>query len=215
MLPRTLWFILLSWLTSLGAVNADGSIEGALVLDQPKPVQTSAGYKPVTKQPIVKPEAFVAVVYLESKKAAYPKASGDVIKIAQKGYQFSPSIIAVQTGSKVLFPNMDEEFHNVFSYSKTKRFDLGRFRREDDSPAISFDKPGTVKIYCEIHQHMRCILLVLDTPWFTRTDERGGFKLSKVPSGDYTLKAFLPSERVIEMPVEITNGKTTKVELKR
>ena len=215
MLPRTLWFTLLSWLTSLAAVHADGSIEGTLVLDQPKPVQTSAGYKPVTKQPIQKPEPFVAIVYLENKTAAYPKAGTDVIKIAQKGYQFSPSVIALQTGSRVLFPNMDEEFHNVFSYSKSKRFDLGRFRREDDSPAISFDKPGTVKIYCEIHQHMRCILLVLDTPWFTRTDERGGFKLSKVPAGDYTLKAFLPSERVVEMPVTITDGKTTKVELKR
>ena len=215
MLPRTLWFTLLSWLTSLASAHADGSIEGTLVLDQPKPLQTSAGYKPVTKQPIQKPEPFVAIVYLENKAASYPKAGGDVIKIAQKGYQFSPSIMAVQTGARVLFPNMDEEFHNVFSYSKTKRFDLGRFRREDDSPAISFDKPGTVKIYCEIHQHMRCILLVLDTPWFTRTDERGGFKLSKVPAGDYTLKAFLPSERVVEMPVTITDGKTAKIELKR
>jgi plastocyanin len=215
MLPRSLWLTLFSWLTSFTAVHADGSVEGALVLDQPKPVQTAAGYKPVTKQPIEKPDTFVAIVYLESKTKSYPKVSESVIKIAQKGYQFSPSIMAVQTGAKVLFPNMDEEFHNVFSYSKTKRFDLGRFRREDDSPAISFDKSGIVKIYCEIHQHMRCILLVLDTPWFSRTDARGGFKITKVPAGDYTLKAFLPSERVVEMPVKIRDGNATKVELKR
>ena len=214
MLPRTLWFTLVMWLTSFTAVLADGSVEGELVLDQPKPVQTSAGYKPVTKKPISKPEPFVAIVYLESKTGSYPKVGVDMIKIAQHGYQFSPSIFAVQTGSKVLFPNLDDEFHNVFSYSKAKRFDLGRFRREDDSPAICFDKPGVVKIYCEIHQHMRCILLVLDTPWFTRTDTRGGFKITKVPAGDYTLKAYFPSERTVEMPVKVTEGNTTKVELK-
>ena len=213
MLARALIFLV--WLSSVHVVLAGGSVEGALVLDLPKPVQTSAGYKPVTKLPIEKPDEFMALVYLENKSHAYPAASGEVIKIAQKGYQFRPAMTAVQTGSKVLFPNMDEEFHNVFSYSKNKRFDLGRFRREDESPVITFDKPGAVKIYCEIHQHMRCVLLVVDTPWFTRTDAQGHFKLSGVPAGDYVLKAYLPSEHTVEMPVQIIDGKSVKVELKR
>lgn len=212
MLPRLVFLLAFVWLHS---ARAGGSVEGALVLDQPKPVQTSPTYKPQTKQPIEKPDQFVAVVYLENKIRSYPAPDAHVIKIEQKGYQFRPAITAVQTGSRVLFPNMDEEFHNVFSYSKTRRFDLGRFRREDDSPAITFDKPGVVKIYCEIHQHMRCILLVLDTPWFAHTDSQGRFKLRNVPAGDYTLKAFLPSERILETPVTITDGQTTKIELKR
>lgn len=209
------WFTLFFWLALHSSCRADGSVEGVLTLDQAKPVQTAPGYKPQTKAPIEQPDQFVAIVYLENRTGTYPRRTDEVVKIEQKGYQFRPAITAVQTGSRVLFPNMDEEFHNVFSYSKPKRFDLGRFRREDDSPAITFDKAGVVKVYCEIHQHMRCILLVLDTPWFTRTDSKGRFKLPRVPAGDYTLKAFLPSERTVEMPVAVPASGTLRVELQR
>lgn len=212
---KTLALLLFAWLGLVTAVVADATVQGSIVLDQAKPHQTSPGYKPQTSKPVEKPESFVAIVYLENASGTYPKAKSGIVKIEQKGYQFRPSVTAVQTGSRVLFPNMDEEFHNVFSYSKTKRFDLGRFRREDDSPAITFDKAGVVKIYCEIHQHMRCTLLVLDTPWFIRTDEAGRFKISGVPAGAYTLKAFLPSEKVLSMPVNVPSSGTVKVELKR
>lgn len=46
-------------------------------------------------------------------------------------------------------------------------------RKDEESPAVIFDRPGVVMIYCEIHRHMRSILLVLETPWFTVTDEAG------------------------------------------
>jgi len=208
-------FIVLFCLSVTTAAVADATVEGSVLLDQARPHPTAPGYKPQTSKPVEKPEAFAAIVYLENANQTYPKPGAEIVKIEQKGYQFRPSITAVQTGSRVLFPNMDEEFHNVFSYSKTKRFDLGRFRRDEDSPAITFDKPGVVKIYCEIHQHMRCILLVLDTPWFTRTDEKGRFKIPRVPPGTYTLKAFLPSEKVVSMPVTVPASGTVKVDLKR
>ena len=51
--------------------------------------------------------------------------------------------------------DLDDEFHNVFSYSRVKRFDLGRFRKDENSPVLTFEKPGLVKIYCEIHKHMQ------------------------------------------------------------
>lgn len=212
---KTPVFIALSWMALTVAALAEATVEGVLVLDQPKPLQTAPGYKPQTTKPVEQAEKFVAIVYLENATGVYPKPKSDIIKIEQKGYQFRPAVTAVQTGSRVLFPNMDEEFHNVFSYSKTKRFDLGRFRREDDSPAITFDKAGVVKIYCEIHQHMRCTLVVVDTPWFTRSDDKGRFKISRVPSGSYTLKALLPSEKVVSMPVVVPASGTVKVELKR
>ncbi len=100
--------------------------------------------------------------------------------------------MAVRTGTQVAFPNHDDEFHNVFSYSRAKRFDLGRFRKDEQSPLITFDQPGLVKIYCEIHKHMRSLLLVLDTPWFVETDSGGRFQIEHVPPGTYRLRAFLP-----------------------
>ena len=103
--------------------------------------------------------------------------------IGQQGYQFRPGISAVRTGTQVAFPNHDDEFHNVFSYSRAKRFDLGRFRKDEQSPLITFDQPGLVKIYCEIHKHMRSLLLVLDTPWFVETDTDGRFQLDARSAG--------------------------------
>ena len=102
--------------------------------------------------------------------------------------------MAVRTGTQVAFPNHDDEFHNVFSYSRAKRFDLGRFRKDEQSPLITFDQPGLVKIYCEIHKHMRSLLLVLDTPWFVETDSGGRFQIDVRSAGQLSL-ARVPAHR--------------------
>ena len=119
----------------------------------------------------------------------------------------------MRTGTQVAFPNHDDEFHSVFSYSRAKRFDLGRFRKDEQSPLITFDQPGVVKIYCEIHKHMRSLLVVLDTPWFTETDTNGNFTLTDVPPGDYRLRAFLPSEDLLDGRVTVVGGETVHAEL--
>jgi hypothetical protein len=130
----------------------------------------------------------------------------------QSGYQFSPGVLAVQTGTEITFPNRDDDYHNVFSYSKTKRFDLGRFRKDETPPALVFDKPGIVRLYCEIHGHMRGIVLVLDTPHFAATSADGHFKLNGLPSGNFTLKAWLDEKTTLEQPVSLKPGKALHVE---
>jgi len=202
---------------SLPSVSwADGGVEGVVVLDAQRPPAVEAGYKPQTVKPIQAEEAARAIVWLERAGTAYPRTrAGEVVRILQKGYQFRPSVAAVQTGAGVEFPNGDDEFHNVFSYSKPRRFDLGRFRKSEPSPRVTFDKPGLVKVYCEIHQHMRCRIMVLDTPWFAVTDMQGRFKISGVPAGQYQIKALLPSEKSIQGTVTVTEGKTTGITLQR
>ncbi len=106
---------------------------------------------------------------------------------------------------------MDDEFHNVLSYSKAKRLDLGRYRKEEKPPSILFDKPGAVELGCEIHAHMSGVILVLDTPHFTRTDAQGNFRLSNLPAGQYKLKAFVNSKNILELPVDLQDGKTLAV----
>ena len=196
---------------------ADGTVEGKLSVESMKPSPSRPGYLPsATKQPVLKPESAPAIVYLERDDRVYPRTkTNETARIRQSGYQFRPSMVAIQTGTKVDFPNLDEEFHNVFSCSKAKHFDLGRFRKEETSPEVLFNKTGVVKIYCEIHQHMRCFVVVLDTPWFVKTDAEGKFSLNNIPPGDYSLKIFQPSERLIQQRVTVTDGQTNTVNLTR
>jgi plastocyanin len=196
--------------------QAAGTVAGTVTLTPMKNMALPPGYKARTKNPIEQPDSPRAIVYLERDDGIYPKiAAQQMATIGQQGYQFRPGMAAVQTGGQVTFPNRDEEFHSVFSYSSPKKFDLGRFRRDEVSPPVTFDKPGLVKIYCEIHKHMRNLLLVLDTPWFTATDTSGAFELANIPDGEYRIEALLPSEETLESRVTVIDGKTTQVSLVR
>ena len=113
----------------------------------------------------------IAGVWLES-PTLRPGAPGTA-RLEQEGYQFRTGLLVVQTGTRVEFPNRDDDYHNVFSLSKTKRFDLGRYRKDEAPPSVTFDKAGVVRLFCEIHQHMRGVVLVVDSPYFTTTDESG------------------------------------------
>src|SRR5439155_1298283 len=101
------------------------------------------------------------------------------------------SHLPVQVGTKIEFPNLDDTYHSIFSYSPAKRFDLGRYRPEERPiPSEIFDKPGLVTLRCDIHEHMRGLILVLNTPHFVVTDANGRFRLGGLPAGQYTLKAW-------------------------
>ena len=126
--------------------------------------------------------------------------------------QCRPALLPVRVATAVAFPNDDGFYHNVFSYSKPKRFDLGRYRKDDPPPVQVFDKPGLVKLYCEIHQHMRGFILVLDTPVFTRTSTTGTYRLENLPSGDYLLKAWVDETLTYEQRVHLAARQTLHVD---
>lgn len=154
-----------------------------------------------------------AVVYLEGPfPSAATNGTPPSAELWQREMQFHPALLPVRVGTVVAFPNGDGFYHNVFSYSKPKRFDLGRYRKEDNPPVRVFDKPGVVKLYCEIHQHMRGVILVLDTPFFTRTATNGDYRLESLPVGRYQLKAWADDRRVVAKPVELTVGQTNRVD---
>src|SRR6266511_5435824 len=113
-------------------------------------------------------------------------------QVVQKDLTFVPSLLPVQIGTRVEFPNLDDTYHSIFSYSPAKRFDLGRYRPEERPiPSVVFDKPGLVTLRCDIHEHMRGLILVLNSPYFVITDAEGRFRLKGLPPGHCTLKSWI------------------------
>jgi plastocyanin len=152
-----------------------------------------------------------SVVYLTGANLP-PLVSPDAIpKMAQKDKMFAPSVLAVSVGTAVDFPNLDPFFHNVFSYSKTRQFDLGRYPK-GESQRITFDKPGIVNIFCEIHFTMRAYVHVLETPYFATSDEKGNFVIKNVEPGEYTLNIWQENLKNITEPITVS-GDSLVVEL--
>ena len=130
-------------------------------------------YEIITKGGVVAPNPPQAVVYLEG---SFPETTAPAtVQMGQKDLDFVPRLLAVRVGTKVEFPNFDDVYHNIFSYSPAKRFDLGRYRSDEKPvPSQLFDKPGLVTLRCEIHEHMRGLILVLATsPYFRPERHRG------------------------------------------
>jgi plastocyanin len=162
-------------------------------------------YEIVSKAGVIATNPPLAVVYLEGNFASTtPPAT---VQLAQKDLAFVQALLPVQVGTRVEFPNLDDTFHNIFSYSAPKRFDLGRYRPDERPiPSQVFDVPGLVTLRCEIHEHMRAVVLVLDTPHFVVTDAEGKYRLEGLPAGRYRLKAWLNSKSTLEHPVEVSDS---------
>ena len=194
------------------ALFAESTIVGRVTLP---PKQTAAvmkkRYEIVSTGGVVATNPPVAIVYLEG---TFPPSSAlPIEKVAQKDYTFIPSVLPIRTGTRVEFPNEDDTYHNVFSYSPPKRFDLGRYRPDERPvPSEVFDKPGLVTLRCDIHEHMRAIILVVDTPYFVVTDTDGNFRLTGMPPGRYTLKAWLSSKTTLERPVDVSADATVQAD---
>ena len=194
------------------ALWASAVVEGRVELPKSHtaPVQAKR-YEIVTKGGVLSTQPPLAVVYLDG---AFPNlASLPTKQVAQKDLTFVPALLPVPAGTKVEFPNLDDTYHNIFSYSPAKRFDLGRYRAEERPiPTQVFDKLGLVTLRCDIHEHMRGLILVLNTPYFVMTDTDGHFRLSGLPAGRYTLKAWIDSRTTREKPVELKNGQTLHID---
>ena len=192
---------------------AQAVIEGRVELPKTSggPVMNKR-YEIVTKDGALATKPPLAVIYLEG---SFPKQNSTAEKeIAQKDLVFVPTLLPVQTGTKVTFPNLDDTYHNIFSFSPAKRFDLGRYRSDETPiPSQVFDVLGLVTVRCDIHRHMRGLILVVDTPYFVISDADGRFRLGDLPPGHHTLKAWVSSETTLERPVELMSGSTLHVDL--
>jgi plastocyanin len=122
----------------------------------------------------------------------------------QKDLKFIPRVLAVLVQTTVEFPNHDKTFHNVFSNSEAKKFDLGLYP-SGKSRSVTFDKAGVVKILCNAHPNMEAYIVVKNHRYFSVADARGNYTLSGVPLGKYRVEVWHPDAETRVVPVEIAH----------
>jgi plastocyanin len=148
------------------------------------------------------PDLRRSVVYLESApRGAFETSDGGHVVMDQRNETFVPHVLAISTGMTVDFPNSDTFYHNVFSLSKTQRFDLGRYAA-GHSRSVRFDRAGIVRVFCEIHSHMNAFILVFSHPFYALTDAEGRYRIENVPAGVYNVVAW--NEGTASDPTSVT-----------
>jgi plastocyanin len=136
------------------------------------------------------PDLRRSVVYLETAPSrAFPDAEPQRATMDQRNETFVPHVLAITVGTTVDFPNSDKTYHNVFSLRGPRPFDLGRYAA-GRSRSVRFDRPGIVRVFCEIHSHMSAFILVFNHRYFAVTSADGRYQISGVPPGRYTLLAW-------------------------
>ena len=187
---------LLAIAVTLGAQTQDARPSGMLrghvdMLRSPVVVERRPGVSDLgTAPPREVPDRRRAVVYLESApRGAFEARAPQRARMDQRNETFLPYVLAVSVGTVVDFPNNDRTYHNVFSLSKARRFDLGRYA-QGRSQSVRFDTPGIVRVFCDIHSHMSAFILVFSHPYFATTAPDGRYRIDNVPPGTYNVVAW-------------------------
>jgi plastocyanin len=159
------------------------------------------------------PDLRRGVVYLESApRSAFDEREPSHAVLDQRNETFVPHVLAVMVGTIVDFPNSDAIYHNVFSLSRTKRFDLGRYAA-GKSKSVRMDRTGVVRVFCDIHSHMNAFILVFNHPFFNVTDVEGRFELPSLPAGAYTVVGWYEGEARVSRSVSVPPNGWAEVEL--
>jgi plastocyanin len=197
------------------AVRGSGGIRGRLILRQAakpnerRPEVSDAGAG-APRDPLDRRRG---VVYLaEAPRPAFDEREAVRVSMDQRNERFVPHVLAVMVGTVVDFPNSDLTYHNVFSLSRAKRFDLGRYAA-GKSKSVRMDRPGVVRVFCDIHSHMNAFVLVFAHPFFDVTEVDGRYDLPNVPPGTYSVIGWYEGEPRITRSVTVTASGWTELDL--
>jgi plastocyanin len=197
-------------------LQAPGAIRGRLDVrriarpPERRPEVAASGSASVVREP---QDLRRGVIYLETApRGAFEEREPGRATLDQRNETFVPHVLAVMVGTVVDFPNSDRTYHNVFSLSKAKRFDLGRYA-VGRSKSVRFDRPGVVRVFCDIHSHMNAFVLVFSHPFFDVTEPDGRFRINDVPPGTYTVVGWYEGEPQTSRSVTVTANAVVDVEM--
>ncbi|MGD1070909.1 MAG: carboxypeptidase regulatory-like domain-containing protein [Bryobacteraceae bacterium] len=147
------------------------------------------------------------VVYLEGPGPA----NAATPKMEQLNRRFRPDLLVIPVGSTVSFPNMDPIFHNVFSLSKAKAFDLGNYDK-GDSRSVLFSRPGIVYVNCHLHPNMAATIVVTPNQWYARPDASGQYRIPDVPPGQYTVVSWHKAAGFFRKSIAVEPGRNSEAD---
>ncbi len=183
----TLFGLLISALAVGEEANNTGIVKGTITI----------GGKPT-------PDAVVSVegVSPGNLKSRLLSLASKPATMEQRDMKFIPRVLAVVAGTRVDFPNDDKTWHNVYSASQAKKFDLGLYP-PGKSGSVTFDEPGVVRILCNVHPSMEAYIVVKDHPYFSVPDSRGNYSINGIPPGRYRVQVWHPELGTRVIPVEL------------
>jgi plastocyanin len=218
MVRGVIWAIVTASATIAGLSGAD--VRGTITIERkltPRNVTPAAGLyqrgapvalHPDTNENPLDYERSHVVVYLEGEQPAPAVPVTTVMQ--QQNRRFSPDLVVIPAGSAVSFPNFDPIFHNVFSLSKSKSFDLGNYPK-GQTRTVTFSKPGLVSVYCHLHPNMTGTVLVTPNQWAARADAAGRFVLPDVPPGRYSVVAWHKTGGTFRKSIEVLSGRDSEI----
>ncbi len=169
---------------------------------------TTVGLTENEADPLAWERSHVAV-YLEGPTQ---QASGQAtLTMPQDHRRFVPDLLVIAAGSTVSFPNLDPIFHNVFSLSKPKSFDLGNYP-QGQTRKVTFNTPGIVFVNCHLHANMAASIVIAPNRWNTRVDDSGKFVLADVPPGTYTVVAWHKTAGFFRKQITLTDSGGARIE---
>lgn len=148
------------------------------------------------------------VLWLEPVSGVPKESPAGRATMLQKDKKFNPHVLAVRKGTAVEFPNLDPIFHNAFSNFSGQIFDVGLYK-PGSNRTVTFNRPGVVRVFCNIHPTMSAVIVVVNTPWFATTTRDGTFRIPDVPPGEYQLRVFherAMSEELAKVERKVTIG---------
>ena len=205
------------WFTAFGSVSAAAEISGQIVITKklakkhvtlPSYQLRGASTAPAPVDSGTINEYGGMVVFLEGGLSDAEKPVHT--ELIQRNQRFEPQLLVVPAGSTISFPNADPIFHNVFSLSSAKKFDLGYYP-EGHSRTVKFDEPGVVQVYCHLHPNMYAAVVITPNRWYTRPADDGSFSLSNVPPGTYQLVAWHTRAGFFRRTIQVEGDNPPKV----
>ncbi|MEA2694175.1 MAG: hypothetical protein QOJ16_3562 [Acidobacteriota bacterium] len=169
------------------------------------------------RQAIVYFEPASATSAASAASAAASLRAGKPFEMVTRGKELVPRVLAVPRGGRVRFPNDDPILHNVFSVSPGNAFDLGLYKKGPGKEK-TFESPGLVRVYCNVHPSMVAYILVVDTPYFATPAEDGTFVLTGLPKGGGKLTVWHEQTEPWTVSIQLPAGPapiTAKVEVTR
>lgn len=142
-----------------------------------------------------------------------PSPQQQVPQISHLNLQFNPTVLPVKVGDQVDFLNDDSIYHNAFSLSRAKPFDLGIYPR-GSSKLVTFDQPGLVKVFCQIHPNMISNILVLNNRLHAVTDPQGNYRIKGVPAGLRNVRTWHELSNGVSQEIKVTGSGVTNLNLR-